>query len=342
MSHFKVHILFEFVDGPWGGGNQFLKTLRKYFLQRGLYQNNMEKANVILFNSHHKIEEALRIKRRYPNKIFIHRVDGPISLVRGKDAWLDKGIFLINALIADGTVFQSDWSRARCFEKGMARSKYETCIFNAPDPEIFYRKSCRSLSSRKIKIVATSWSANLRKGFDIYRYLDERLDFRKYEMTFIGNSPVKFRNIRHIGPLPSNLLAEELRRHDIFITASLNDPCSNSLVEALHCGLPAVVRNSGGHPEIVGEAGVVFNGEHDVCEAIEKVTNNYGEFCRRLNPIGIEEVGNKYHAFIEKICSDATDGKYIVKQLSSVAASKLLAYREFYNLCRMLSRLFTI
>lgn len=33
----KIHILCEFVEGPWGGGNQFLKALRRYLRKKGVY-----------------------------------------------------------------------------------------------------------------------------------------------------------------------------------------------------------------------------------------------------------------------------------------------------------------
>ena len=50
-----------------------------------------------------------------------------------------------------------------------------------------------------------------------------------------------------------------MRRNDVYLAPSRNDPCSNALLEALACGLPAVFRASGGHPELVGEAGVPFD-----------------------------------------------------------------------------------
>ncbi len=60
----KIHIFFRFVDAPWGGGSQFLKSLKKHFEQIGVYENNPEKAEVILFNNHHCFNEAVNIKRK--------------------------------------------------------------------------------------------------------------------------------------------------------------------------------------------------------------------------------------------------------------------------------------
>ena len=96
----------------------------------------------ILFNSYpfgeelKTLKELLRIRKQNPNAIFLHRVDGPISRVRGipNDQCLDQVIVNLNDHFADGTVFQSDWSRERCFEFGFNHS-LET-ILNAPDNSI--------------------------------------------------------------------------------------------------------------------------------------------------------------------------------------------------------------
>ena len=33
----KIHILYPFKDGPWGGANQFLKAVKEYFIKRESY-----------------------------------------------------------------------------------------------------------------------------------------------------------------------------------------------------------------------------------------------------------------------------------------------------------------
>ena len=74
--------------------------------------------------------------------------------------------------------------------------------------------------SPKINLIATSWSPNIRKGFNIYQYLDQHLNFSRYFMTFAGNSPLTFKNIEHVKPTSSTKLANLLRQHDIYLTAS--------------------------------------------------------------------------------------------------------------------------
>jgi glycosyltransferase involved in cell wall biosynthesis len=298
----RINIFFPFSNKPLGGGNQFLKALQNYFIQQNVYEENLQQADIILFNSHHEINNLIRLKKSYPDKIFIHRIDGPITLIRQNDKYTDQLIYKINHYIADANIFQSQWSMQKNNELGIKKKKYETVILNAPDPEIFNKKNRHEFNkNHKIKIIATSWSANMNKGFETYKYLDENLDFTKYEMTFCGNSPFEFKNIKHIKPLPSIELAEQLKIHDIFITASQNDPCSNSLIEALHCGLPAIALNDGGHPEIIGKAGLLFEKKEEIPSLIEKIAENYTAYTEQINLTAMNETGKQYLNFIKKV-----------------------------------------
>lgn len=318
----KINILFNFKKSPWGGGNQFLKALRGQFLKLKVYEENPGNADVILFNSHHNLKDALRLKDL--GRIIIHRVDGPVSYYRSNDKQTDRLIIKCNNLLADGTIFQSKWSKNAMYDIGYKKNNFETIIINASDSEIFNRKGKdQFFQKRKMKLITTSWSGNIRKGFDIYKFLDEHLDFNRYEMTFIGNSPVQFENIKWIKPVPSRDLAETLKKHDIYVIASRNDPCSNALIEALHCGLPAVARNDGGHPEIIGEAGEFFEDEKDVIGVIEKVAQDYRHYQTQIKLPTIEEVAKKYYEFAQRIYEDYLNGSYYPKQISFFNISRV-------------------
>ncbi len=334
----KINILYDFRQGPWGGGNQFLKALREYFKRERVYLENPEDADVILFNSHHFFDDVFDIKKKYPDKILIHRVDGPVFLIRGKDKVIDKIIFQFNSLFADGTIFQSKWSRKECHKLGMKKLKYETVIMNAPDPTIFNTIEKKLFNKKKKKLIATSWSPNFIKGFDIYKYLDENLDFSKYEMIFIGNSPIGYKNIKWIRPVPSEEVAKILKEHDIYIIASRNDPCSNTLIEALHCGLPVVARNSGGHPEIIGGSGEFFNDEEDILIAIDKVANNYEYYQSQIDLPRIDNIGDRYYRFSENIYKDFLNGNYYPKKVNILSTAKFIDMKLKTTKWRIISR----
>ncbi len=323
----KIHILFPFQESPkGGGGNQFLKALKDRFLAAGIYEQTPEKADVILFNSHHDLRRVFCLKKKFPEKVFIHRIDGPIQLYRGKDKAIDNLIFTTDKLLADGVIFQSNWSREENRKLYRHFAKYEAVIFNAPDQNIFNKSAKKEFNPKaKIKLIAVSWSANLKKGFEIYKYLDTHLDFRKYEMAFVGNSAVVFKNIKLEKPVPSKELALILKRHDIYITASQSDPCSNSLIEALSCGLPAVALDNGGHPELVQKGGEIFAGKEDILQKIEKVANNYRHYQLCLPEFSLQKVSQQYFDFAKQIFNDTQNGYYFPRQVGVTAALSFFA-----------------
>lgn len=315
-----IHILWEFLDGPWGGGNQFLKALRQQFIKTGIYADAPATADIILFNSHQFQKQTLRLKLKYPEKIFVHRVDGPIFQTRGESGLgTDNKIFFCNDITADATVFQSEWSKNASYRQGLKKTPFEACIINAPDPDIFHPATEQNKANRescKTRLVATTWSSNPRKGFDIFCYLDEHLDFSKYSMTFVGNTEIAFKNIETIGPQPSDKLAEILRSHDLFIAASRNEPCSNSFLEALHCGLPAVARNDSSYPELLRGNGLLFSGEADIIEKIDAVAAKPNDYAQLHNLPRIDEVAQSYIEFFMDISNEVRQKRYRLKRLS--------------------------
>lgn len=319
---FKIHILYKFIKGPWGGANQFLKALKKEFKSQGCYTENIERADIILFNSYpfnaeYFFNEIFQIKIKYPQKVIIHRLNSPIFLYRASDKKIDKIITLFNTLFADGIIFQSNWCREQGRKYLNIFSNYETVIHNASDKEIFNKNNKKEFNPKeKIKLITISWSSNWKKGFEIYKFLDENLDFSKYKMTFVGNSPIGFENIKYIKPIPSKELAEVLKQHDIYIFASELEACSNTLIEALSCGLPAVSINLGSNPEIVREKGQLFSGREDIIEKIEKVARDYCYYESQIPEFLIKKVAQDYYKFAERIYNDVQNGNYRSKQVS--------------------------
>ena len=94
--------------------------------------------------------------------------------------------------------------------------------------------------------------------------------------------------------MPSAELASILRQQDIYLTASVNDPCSNALTEALACGLPAVFRISGGHPEIVQQGGYGFSNAEEVPALLDTLCTTYAACQQRIAVPTIAEVADRY------------------------------------------------
>ena len=241
-----------------------------------------------------------------------------------------------NKNIADATVFQSDWSRNENHRLGFPKSTVEKVIMNAALPEFFNRLGKSEFDpKRKIRLIISSWSANKAKGFDTYSWLDQNLDFSRFEVTFVGNSPVPFQHIKHVKPLPPDQLALLLKAHDIYIAASEKDACSNALIEGLSCGLPAIALNDGGHPEIVKNGGELFDEPDQIPFLIEKIVSDYDQYQNQITLPTMEETGSLYLDFITDVFNQYAR---IPKKLSERALLQLTGMRFINRLKNLTAR----
>jgi glycosyltransferase involved in cell wall biosynthesis len=291
-------VFHEFAPPPYGGGNQFLLALVAEFERRGLAveANRLSGGTrACLYNSFNFDFSRLRRFARSEVRM-VHRVDGPIGVYRGFDDGTDHQILAINRELADATILQSQYSLEKHRELGL-ELREPVVIRNAVDPSIFYPPAAReSLAGRRVRVIATSWSDNPRKGAEALEWLDRKLDFGSFDLTFAGNTTASFERIRAVGPLPSAPLADLLRSHDVYVAPSRDDPCSNALLEALACGLPAAYLRSGGHPELVGEAGIGFDDPAELPGVFARLAEEIEQRRAAIRVPELSEVADRYLA----------------------------------------------
>lgn len=296
FRHADVAIFHDFAPPPAGGGHQFLRALKREWERRGLRVeiNSVSKTTrACLLNSFNFDADRFRFLRRAGVRV-VHRVDGPLATYRGFDDGTDRKIAEWNREFAQATILQSAFSRRAHAEQGLAL-RDPVVVPNAADPAIFHPPERRdALRGRKLRVVSTSWSDNPNKGADVYAWLDQHLDFGRVDYMFVGRLPAALKNIRVVAPLPSRELADLLRNHDVYLTASRNDPCSNSLVEALACGLPAIYLDSGGHPELAGAAGLAFETAEQIPDLLVRLAAGLDDYRGRIRAPRIADVAERY------------------------------------------------
>ena len=323
----RVYILLN-LNKNYGGGFKFLEFLKYQLKKRKLLTNSIFKAKVILINSHHNFIKVVFCKFLFPKKIFIHRVDGPISLYMEKPDVRDYFVNMINKYVSDATIYQSTWSFKKNLELNYNINKIRKVIHNSADGRFFFNKN---LKKKKNSIIISSFSSNNNKGFKYYHYLDQNLNFNKYSVTFVGNTIFNFKNIQIINNQSSKNLGNLLNKHSVYLTASKNDPCSNSLLEALQCKLPALVLNSGGHPELLKERGYIFNNKKEMLTKIDFLFNNYQKIKKNFN----QNTKKSYYFYINfiKYIDHLYDKKKI--KIKYVGFLKLLYIIVYYLILKL-------
>jgi len=299
-----VALWHTFFKPPWGGGNQFMMALRKALMRQNvkIRENEIgEEIDAYVLNSiHFDVDAFMEFSRRARINV-IHRIDGPIHLIRGFDREKDQLSYDLNARFASATVLQSAWTYRKIVDHGY-RPVNPVIIHNAVDPTIFHsRRRVLFSRDRKTRLISSSWSPKPRKGGPTYKWIDQHLDWDRFEYTFVGNVSEKFERIRHVDPVPSEQLADMLRSHDIYVAASRNDPCSNALIEALSCGLPVLYLNDGGHPELVGYGGLPFENEDEILSQLDRLVEHYEMFQRLIVVSRMDDVADKYLAVIRQV-----------------------------------------
>ena len=289
-------LFHEFAPPPTGGGHQFLRALLGELERRGLTVelNRISRGtSVCLFNSFNFDFRRLRRFARSGVR-FVHRVDGPIATYRGFDDGTDARIAEVNRALAAATIVQSRYSLDAHRDLGIELVDPEL-VANTVDSTIFHPPDEREpLAGRRVRVIATSWSDNPNKGSDVVAWLDANLDHERYELTFAGQTSETFARVRALGAISTEAVADELRRNDVYLAPSRNDPCSNALLEALACGLPAVFRASGGHPELVGEGGLPFDSPEEVPAVLDRLVAELDRRRATIHVAPLADVADRY------------------------------------------------
>jgi glycosyltransferase involved in cell wall biosynthesis len=299
----RFYIHYKTTDAPFGGANSFLKALKSEiskYPDLTVVNNISEKPDVFLYNSFSTGNYRIREKDiknialfGYPSYLqlcragfrrrkayMVHRVDG-ITQMYGREDNGDDDLQLSLNRFADLTIFQSRFCLESFKTYGYSGSNHAV-IHNGVDQGLFNTKNKECWDGRrKLKILSCIWSRNRKKGYETIAKLSQ-LD--SVESHFVGNWPKEIdpQRVKLMKPLTQDQLALEYQKHDIFLHPAENDPCSNSVLEALSCGLPVLYKNSGGTPEMVTEKyGVMIDGK-ELASLFFAISDRYSEWVRNI------------------------------------------------------------
>ena len=316
----KISIGTNIKDGPWGGGNLFAINLKNYLIENNHQViNNLEDENIDLIlltepritseSSAFTDFDVVKYLKKINNKtLVVHRINECDERKNTKN--VNKTLLEANK-VADATIFVSTWLMNLFLSIGI-NDKNASVIYAGADENIFNSKGRVEYSNKnKLKIITHHWGNNWNKGFDVYSKLDDLIGTSewsdKIEFTYVGNLPknFKFKNSNYISPLAGLELASELKRHHLYITASLNEPSGNHHIEAAQCGLPLLFIDSGGIPEYCEKYGLKFNNENFL-EKLNEVVENYRLYEEKIKeyPFNATNMSKDYLELFEEMHSN--------------------------------------
>jgi glycosyltransferase involved in cell wall biosynthesis len=138
-------------------------------------------------------------------------------------------------------------------------------IPNAIDPTLFYKRE--KVNSREalgfnpdsfIVVFVGQW--NERKGIDRLSQALTKIGNSKIKAMFIGSGPIppKYDNVIYKGIVPHEELAVYLNCADVFVLPTINEGCSNAIVEALACGLPIISSDRDFNKDILNDSNSIM------------------------------------------------------------------------------------
>ena len=323
----KIFAGYKPTDKPWGGANNFLRSLYQtleknhgvqivfepspncdvfFFGQTGKgpandsdhYTPDDVKSIIGLNKSAPAIMRMVNLRRHTSHKYFI-----PYWLSaadRRMDADTKRA-----ASLCDHLIFQSAYQQDN-FSRDNVKPKNSTIIHNGA-AAIFsnFNGSIEKLQpGQKIRIFSSAVSTKGRKNHGVIAAAAKNSNV---ELFYAGVWPkdLPSSNIKLLGRLDHEAIVETASHAHFFLHPSMKEACSNSIIEALAMGLPVLHGTEGSSPETVGQNGMPIE-EHNLLRQLEKAAAMQPAFVDRLSAsrarYSMDSAAEKYHAtFVETI-----------------------------------------
>ncbi len=306
----KISIGSHVVKGPWGGGNLFVINLSNYLIKKGhtvIYDLIDDDIDLILLTDprgknsssssfdHNDIKTYK--KHVNPNAVVVHRIN---ECDERKQTTGLNDFYLRASEVANKVVFVSEWLKNIFLDLGMSSNK-SSVILSGSDKDIFNNiNSSTWKKDSKLKLITHHWSANLNKGYAVYKQLDDLISTKKWkdkiEFTYIGNISDEFNllNTKIISPKEGDELAKILKDSHVYVTGSINEPSGNHHIEGAQCGLPILFLDSGGTTEYCRDFGLGFTDDFEL--KLEQIIADYDLYRKKMDqyPLNSEIMSEEY------------------------------------------------
>ena len=299
MSKKKIMFNLRPPEGSFGGGAFFVKNMVKFLEDKGYKIVYSLEPNIDLIfmidprKDEYKVnglDDIMRYRKNNQKCRVLYRVN-ECDIKREKSINIDP-LIVKTIKSVDCVVYITKWLKKYFQDKypDIIGENKNYVIVNGCNREIFYSNIESKILNIPIKLVTHHWSNNYNKGFEIYNALDKFMEtdmrFKNIELTYIGryNDNYKPKNIKLLSPCQGEKLRNELCKHDIYLTASINEPCGMHFIEGLSCGLPVLYdRRGGGIVETAEKYGEGFSSIEELYEKLLKIINDYNTYRDKID-----------------------------------------------------------
>jgi len=344
----KIALGFKLQTGPWGGGNNFAKSLVEYLNQKGdkvVFDLVDDDIDLILLtdpriqsnsNCFTTIEILNYIQKINHHTLLIHRVNECDE--RKGTKYVNQQLAIANSFM-DWTIYISSWLIPLFKNQNLIFTKNNSVILNGANSSIFKSITKKNIhTNHKIKIVTHHWGASYKKGWDIYLLLDNLLNQEQYkniEFHFIGNKlkSIQTKNIIYHSPLSGKMLSKQLNSNHIYLTASINEPAGMHHIEGALCGLPLLYRESGALTEYCKNYGVGFTDAASFQKSLKKIINNYHLYQNKMIHYNntANKMCSKYYELFSTLIQNKAD---ILQQREKYIYSPLFKRNIYFKLLK--------
>jgi glycosyltransferase involved in cell wall biosynthesis len=286
-----------------GGAHSFARVLADWLPRFGVEVvfDDAEAQALLVFAHVGTPRQLARARRR--GVTILHRLDERLDPGEPRSRQ-DKHRYIarLNGY-ADLTIFQSEFVRGNMGP--ICTAPAGRVIHNGVEPRVFAPDGPRRPLDGEPVALHVSWSVGESKRLD---RIDELLavapaGFRLYcvgrhqeaGVPCLGDPRVVL-----LGPQPRETVAALMRSADFLFFPSELEPCPNTPLEAMACGLPSLYHPSGGTPELLADAGVPMTGSlgHDLGRLLENRDILRERALARAPRFGAERAAAEYAAAI--------------------------------------------
>jgi len=164
--------------------------------------------------------------------------------------------------------------------------------------------------NKKIVLISTGRLIK-RKGYQYLIPAIRNLDI-KLQLIGDGNLTTELKqlvkqnkiDVEFLGKKNHKEIIKYLQKADVFVLPSLNEGMSNSILEAMACGLPIITTDTGGSKELIKGNGFIVkkNNISELKDAMQKFIDN-----SKL----IKQMGNKSRKLVEEMSWNNVADKYL-------------------------------